>query len=137
MNPEDTERQRDLATTYRKQGEAAAATGELDTARNAYEDSLRIATQLATSNPSNTEWQLDLSIIYVKLGDVMAAMAASDLARARRCYQIGRSIIAELAAADPRNLHWAAGNADDRSTYDISACAALSQPCREIRHVSG
>ncbi len=57
------------------------------------------ATKLAAADPTNSEWQRDLSISHNKLGDL--AQAAGDSTAARTAYQAGLEIAARLADADP------------------------------------
>ena len=58
----------------------------------------------AAADPTNTQWQHDLSIIHNRLGDV--AMAAGDLVTARDHFQADLDITAALAAAHPVNAQW-------------------------------
>ncbi len=53
-----------------KLGDLAVAAGDLTAARTAYQAGLDIATRLAAADPSNTQWQRDLSISHNKLGDL-------------------------------------------------------------------
>src|SRR5664279_1485004 len=55
-------------------------------------------------DPTNSEWQRDLSISRNKQGDV--AVAAGDLARDAEHYRAGLTIRERLAAADPTNTGW-------------------------------
>ena len=48
-----------------------ACPGQADAARKAYEQSLAIAERLAKADPSNSGWQRDLVVSYIKLGDVL------------------------------------------------------------------
>ena len=52
-------------------------------------------------NPKVADWQRDLAISLVKVGD---AIAATDRAAARASYERSRVIRERLAAADPGNL---------------------------------
>ncbi len=58
----------------------------------------------AATDPTNSEWQRDLSISHNKLGDL--ARAAGDSTAARTAYQASLDIAARLAAADPTNTEW-------------------------------
>jgi tetratricopeptide (TPR) repeat protein len=58
----------------------------------------------AESDPSNTEWQRDLSVSHNKVGDL--AVAAGDLTAARTAYQAGHDIRQRLATTDPTNTEW-------------------------------
>lgn len=44
------------------------AQGQLEAAAQAYRDGLGIRKQLAASDPSNTQWQIDLAVSCSKLG---------------------------------------------------------------------
>ena len=69
-----------------------------------YQAALAIAERLAAADPTNTEWQRDLSVSHNKLGDL--AVAAGDLAAAQQHYQAALTIRERLAAADPTNTEW-------------------------------
>jgi len=58
----------------------------------------------ADADPSNTEWQRDLSVSHNGLGDV--AQAAGDLTAARTAYQASLDIRTRLTAGDPTNTLW-------------------------------
>jgi tetratricopeptide (TPR) repeat protein len=58
----------------------------------------------ATNDPANPQWQHDLSVSYVDLGDL--AITTGDLAAARTAYQAALAIRERLAAADPANTQW-------------------------------
>ena len=55
------------------------AQGDLAGALKSYRDSLAIIERLAQSDPGNAGWQRDLSVSYIKVGDVQTAQG--DLAR--------------------------------------------------------
>jgi hypothetical protein len=80
------------------------AAGDLEAARTAHQASLDIRQRLAAADPTNSEWQRDLSVSHNKLGDV--AVAARDLEAARTAYQASLDIAERLAAADPTNTTW-------------------------------
>ena len=88
----------------RTMGDVAVAAGDLAAARAAYQASLDITARLAAGDPTNTDWQRELSVSHEKLGDV--AVAAGDLAAARTAYQAALDIRVRLAAADPANTGW-------------------------------
>ncbi len=85
-------------------GDLAQAAGDSTAARTAYQASLDIRTRLAAADPTNSEWQRDLSISHNKLGDL--AQAAGDSTAARTAYQASLDIRTRLAAADPTNSEW-------------------------------
>jgi hypothetical protein len=57
-----------------------------------------------TADPTNTEWQRDLSVSHDKLGDL--AVAAGDLGAAGTAYTAALTIAQKLADADPTNTQW-------------------------------
>jgi len=65
---------------------------------------LNIAERLAAFDPSNTQWQRDLSISYSKIGDVMTKQGKLD--EALKAYRDGLAIAERLAKDDPSNAVW-------------------------------
>ena len=65
---------------------------------------MAIAQKLAASDPSNSQWQRDLSISHERIGDTQRAQG--DLAGALKSYQAGMAIRQRLAASDPSNSEW-------------------------------
>ena len=98
----DSERRRGV--NLQSQGVVAFSQGNLAKARQAFEVSLQIAERLARADPTNSEWQRDLSVSYEKLGDV--EVAAGKLDGARKAYDQSLMIIERLANADPTNSEW-------------------------------
>ena len=86
------------------QGDLARVRTTLPDARRDYEDAYDIAHRLTTSDPSNTEWQRDLSVSYDRLGDV--AVVQGQLAEAARFYVGGLTVRKTLAARAPSNTQW-------------------------------
>jgi tetratricopeptide (TPR) repeat protein len=72
--------------------------------RSRTKDGLAIAEKLAAQDPSNTEWQRDLSISFDRIGDVQRAQGNLD--GALKAYQDGLAIRETLAAQDPSNTGW-------------------------------
>ena len=60
--------------------------------------------QLTQADPSNVRWQRDLSIAYIKTGDVQIAQGAAD--SALKNYRTALSITERLANSDPGNTQW-------------------------------
>ena len=58
---------------FNNQGNTHLAQGRLDQARNVYEQALAIAERLATAEVTNTDWHRELSISYIKFGEVAEA----------------------------------------------------------------
>ena len=67
-----------------------SARGNLEAALQAYQDGLAIAEKLAAQDPSNTEWQRDLSVSLNRIGDVQSARG--NLEAALQAYQDGLAI---------------------------------------------
>jgi tetratricopeptide (TPR) repeat protein len=86
-----------LGDLYRTQGRSTEA-------RDAYQRSMDIAERLAASDPSNAEWQRDLSVSHNKIGEILQAQG--NLAEALAAYQRGMDIAERLAASDPSNAVW-------------------------------
>ena len=80
------------------------AAGNLDAAREAHEKSLAIAKRLAEADPSNSGWQRDLSVSYMKIGDAMAKQ--TQRAEALEFLQKGLAISEWLEKLDPSNAIW-------------------------------
>ncbi|MFM7688410.1 MAG: tetratricopeptide repeat protein, partial [Alphaproteobacteria bacterium] len=87
-----------------KIGDILRAQGNLAGALAAYQRGMDIAERLAASDPSNTEWQRDLSVSHEKIGEILQAQG--DLAGALAAYQRGIDIAERLAASDPSNTGW-------------------------------
>jgi predicted short-subunit dehydrogenase-like oxidoreductase (DUF2520 family) len=85
-------------------GELAQARGDLTSAATHYQASLDIRAGLAGADPTNTQWQRDLSVSHERLGDL--AQARGDLTSAATHYQASLDITAGLAGADPTNTEW-------------------------------
>ncbi len=96
--------QRRRMSAANNQGDTLLAQGKLDAARQTYGQALAIAERLAQADPSNTQWQRDLSVSHEKLGDV--EVAAGKLDAARKAYERALAIRERLAQADPSNTEW-------------------------------
>ena len=93
-----------LAVALNKVGDAKMMTTDQDGAVAAYRDSQDIIRRLALSDPTNTEWQRDLSISFTKIGDAFALR--DDCAGAVGPYRDGLKIAEDLSARDPSNTEW-------------------------------
>jgi hypothetical protein len=80
------------------------AQGKVDEALKVYRDSLGIRERLAAIDPSNTQWERDLSVSYDKIGDVLVVQGKLD--EALKVYRDDLAIGERLAAADPSNTQW-------------------------------
>jgi tetratricopeptide (TPR) repeat protein len=87
-----------------RQADVLQAQGDLSGALAAYRDSLQIARQLATADPSNAEWQRDLSLSFMRMTVWYAQ--AGDRNEALRFAQESLTIGERLAALDRSNASW-------------------------------
>ncbi len=95
----------DLATralAQRDLGDVLAAQGHADEALRQYRSALAIDETLTASNPTNSNWQRDLSATHTELGDVLSAQG--DSAGALAEYRTAQAIDTTLAASDPTNV---------------------------------
>ena len=86
------------------QGDLARVRTTLADVRRNYEEGHQLAQRLNARDPTNTEWQRDLSISHGKLGDV--AVVQGKLADAAAAYGGGLAIIKKLSSVDPTNTQW-------------------------------
>ena len=92
-----TEHEKKVAQT--ELGRVQVAAGDLAGARKSFEDSLKLARQLAAVNPSSADEQRDVSVSLIKLGEVQ--VAAGDLPGARKSFEDSYQLRQRLAAANP------------------------------------
>jgi Flp pilus assembly protein TadD len=90
--------------SHNKIGDVRRARGDLGGALSAYEACHGILKRLAAGDPSNTEWQRDLSVSHERIGDVR--VACGELGGALSAYEAGLAIRERLAAVDPTNTGW-------------------------------
>ena len=64
----------------------------------------KIIDRLVKAAPSNAEWQRDLSVSYIKVGDVQVAQG--DLPAALTSYRSSLGIRERLSKANPSNTEW-------------------------------
>ena len=83
-------------------GDVLAQKGGVRFAEDVYQSSLRIATQLAEHDPSNTQLQRDLSASYEKIGSVLEDQGKTE--GALGSYQASLAITKRLVADDPEKL---------------------------------
>ena len=67
----------------------------------AYTKARELAEGRLTTDPANTQWQRDLSVSHIKIGDVLAAQGGGPAALA--AYRKSLAIREALAARDPAN----------------------------------
>jgi serine/threonine protein kinase/tetratricopeptide (TPR) repeat protein len=82
-------------------GASSDPAGPLTAARKAYQRAFDIAQKLAAADPTDARASRDLSLSYVRLGDVQRQ--SGQLTEALRSYEKGLEISQKLAAADPTN----------------------------------
>jgi len=75
------------------------AAGKLEEARQRYQQSLVVYEKLAKDNPSSADAQRDVSISFIKLGDMLAAAGKPEEARQR--YEQSLVIYEKLAKDNP------------------------------------
>ncbi len=85
-------------------GDIATSEGHRAAAERHYQEAVEILRSLSESDPSNAEWQRDLSVSYDRVGDIRAARGDRD--GALTSYEDGLSIRKGLAARDPSNAEW-------------------------------
>ncbi len=85
-------------------GDVEAGLGNRSTALDHYERGQALVQALAARDPSNAEWQRDLSVSYDRVGDISAACGDRD--GALIAYKDGLDIRKALAARDPSNVVW-------------------------------
>ncbi|MFN8994108.1 MAG: hypothetical protein ACK5X3_10680 [Pseudomonadota bacterium] len=93
-----------LADSHNSIGSVLQAQGDLTGSLTAYRRSMESHLRLAASDPSNSEWQHDLSINHDRIGDVL--LARGDLGGALAAYRSFMDIAARLVASDPSNTEW-------------------------------
>jgi hypothetical protein len=74
------------------------AQGNLPEAVKAFRNGFGIRDRLAKSDPDNAGWQRDLSVSFIKIGDVLVAQG--NLPKALKSYRDGHAIAGRLAKAD-------------------------------------
>jgi hypothetical protein len=85
-------------------GDFRVSRGELDPARVAYEEGLRIAGRLAKTDPHNAGWQRDLSVSQASVATILEAQG--NLSEALAGYRKTLEIQAGLATSNPDNAGW-------------------------------
>ncbi|TKB67294.1 MAG: DUF4062 domain-containing protein [Nitrospira sp.] len=86
------------------QGDLARVRTTLVDARREYDEAHRLAQRLMDKDPSNTEWQRDLSVSHDRIGDVLVAQG--DLPAALTVFRASLGIAETLAKRDAGNSQW-------------------------------
>jgi tetratricopeptide (TPR) repeat protein len=85
-------------------GDALDNCGNLTEAQRFIRESLAIAERLAQAEPDRADYQCDLSVSYVKMGDLYRALGQED--SAREAYLKSLAILERLAQAAPRRADY-------------------------------
>jgi tetratricopeptide (TPR) repeat protein len=85
-------------------GDTATYLGDLGGAMAAYQRAFKIREGQVAQDPSNSEWQRDLSISFDKIGDLQSARGNLDAAL--KAFQDSLDIRERLSAQDPSNSEW-------------------------------
>jgi tetratricopeptide (TPR) repeat protein len=101
-DPDSSDWQRNLSTSFQRIGAIQLAQNDLQGARKSFEDGLAITDKLAKFDPGNADWQRDLSTYFNSIGRVK--FFQNDLPGALKSYQDGLDIADKLAKSEPGNL---------------------------------
>jgi len=96
--------QRGIYRANLRRGELAKERGNLAAALKYEERAKKIGVEQSTANPSDTEWQRDLSVSYEKIDDVLVAQG--NLPEALKNYREDLAMSERLAKFDPGNAQW-------------------------------
>ncbi|WP_283133634.1 tetratricopeptide repeat protein [Rhizohabitans arisaemae] len=99
--PGNTTYRRDLAVSYGRLADLAAAQGQAQVAERLYRDSLSVVERLVAGEPGNTTYQRDLAVSYERLGDL--ARVQGQVQVAERLYRDSLHIRERLVAGEPGN----------------------------------
>jgi len=83
-------------------GDILVAQGDLAGARTAYEGELAVFRRLASANPSDTRFQVDVAAASGSMGSVLTKQ--NDLVSAGKAYSEQLATLEQLTAADPSNV---------------------------------
>jgi tetratricopeptide (TPR) repeat protein len=112
-------------------GNCFQAQGQLDEAKVAFDETLRISRQLAEQDPSNVVWQRSLAVAYSRTGDVLQAQG--QLVEAKEAFDEYLRISRQLAEQDPSNAVWQRGLAVAYSkTGDVLQAQGLFVEARAV-----
>jgi tetratricopeptide (TPR) repeat protein len=103
-NPDSSDWQRNLSTSFQRIGVIQLAQNDLQGAGKSFEDGLAIMEKLTKSDPGNSGFQRDLSTYFNGIGRVK--FSQNDLPGALKSYQDGLEIADKLAKSGPGNLRW-------------------------------
>ncbi len=92
------------AVNIMQTGQTLVSRGKLEQAITKYQQGIAVFKQLAESDPSNANWQRDLSVSYERLGDIYSAQGKLD--DALNAFSNDMKITKKLAEDDPSNANW-------------------------------
>lgn len=101
-DPNDTEKQHDLSSSYHVLGEVYVKLGRTGDALANFEADMRISRALADADPNNKQLQRRLSLTYIKLGDLCFKLSRTNNGIA--LYEDAMKIRRSLAEADPSDV---------------------------------
>lgn len=93
-----------IADAFRLLGDVHESHGVLDKAKECHYESLRLDRELTACDPTNAEWQRDLSISLDKIGNI--ATTEGNLDAALLFFSEAKSISERLASTNPANASW-------------------------------
>lgn len=93
-----------MSNSYERIGNASIAMSNLAAALQAFSDALAIRQQLSQDDPSNAQWQRDLSVSHAKLAQVQERLGDSQSAIINA--EIALNMGERLAAMDSTNATW-------------------------------
>ena len=99
-----TEYEPENVLSWDELGNLLVQAGNLSEAACAYQQMLTLSTAKTTQDPTNTQWQRDLSVSHNKIGDVLVKNGKLD--EALVAYGKGFAIRKTLAAKDASNTDW-------------------------------
>ncbi len=82
-------------------GDALMKTGDRQNALEKYQSSLETMKELTAADPSNSEWQYDLALCYLKIGELQKSFKNSDFIQN---LQIAQSLLEICSRHSPENI---------------------------------
>jgi ankyrin repeat protein len=133
LNPTSALQLREVVVIRNKLGNMQAASGDTAKADGTFRAMLDLAEKLHDADPSNMEWQHDLSVAYYKLADV--CLMRDDKPQALQLHQKSAGLREDLIRRDPQNADWRTSLALSRkrlATLQPSSAAPASKTDADI-----
>ncbi|MGJ3263487.1 MAG: TIR domain-containing protein [Salinarimonas sp.] len=105
--PDDPELQRSRAVALSRLGDLYISSFDVDSARDAYEESLSLFETLSQEYPENLILVYDFSIVFAKRADMKRML--DDLPGAFADYRASLRLMEKLVSAEPSNADWQRG----------------------------